>query len=73
VNSTFTLNGGQTIAGNGSVVGNFIAPSNSTISPGPSGHQLGKLTFSNNVTMNGVMNVFDLTVAGNDVIQMTAT
>ena len=47
----FTLNGGQTLAGSGSVAGGFNTSSNATIAP--NGSAPGTLTFNNNLTLTG--------------------
>ncbi len=69
--SGFTLGGGQTLAGNGSVVGRFTA--NGTVSPGAS---VGALAFSTNLALAGttIMEVSrNGAVLTNDVITCGAT
>jgi autotransporter-associated beta strand protein len=51
---TLTLNGGQGLAGGGGVNGNLVASAGSTVSPGSSA-AIGKLTVTNNISLNGAM------------------
>ncbi|MBN2580905.1 MAG: PEP-CTERM sorting domain-containing protein, partial [Pirellulales bacterium] len=52
--STFTLGDGQTLAGNGTVVGAVIAAAGSSIEPGGS---IGELTMTGDVTIGGTLEV----------------
>ncbi|HEY1717905.1 MAG TPA: autotransporter-associated beta strand repeat-containing protein [Verrucomicrobiae bacterium] len=56
--SKLTVSGNQTLSGYGSVNGNVVAGSGSTISPGPS---IGTLTFSNSLTLaSGSTAIFEI-------------
>jgi autotransporter-associated beta strand protein len=69
---TFSLGAGQTLAGNGTVVGSVLAASGATVAPGASP---GALTFSANLVFGaGSTNVMELDKSGgtNDVINAGA-
>ena len=58
----FTLQGGQTLAGSGTINGNVTAVSGSTLLAGPPG-AAGTLTLSNDLSLAGAILVFDLASA----------
>jgi len=67
--TSFILGSGQTLAGDGTVVGNFTAGNGSTISAGSS---IGALAFANDLTLaGGATNVVDIVVATNDSVRVT--
>lgn len=71
--SNYTLYGGQTLQGSGTVTGNMAAASGAALSPGGPG-AIGTLSFSNNLSLSaGVTNYFELAPTpgtGNDLIQV---
>lgn len=66
--TTFTVNGGQTLIGNGMINGNLSVATNATISPGTSGN-VGILTASGQVSLGGTIAMkLNKTAQTNDVI-----
>ncbi|HAO77919.1 MAG TPA: hypothetical protein DCQ92_02875, partial [Verrucomicrobia subdivision 3 bacterium] len=66
--SSFSLGTGQTLTGNGSIVGNLGAGSGSTISAGDS---IGKLTFNGDLTLAGATNLVEISSTTNDMLNVT--
>lgn len=70
---TLTLNSGQTLKGSGTVTGNIVAGSGSTINPGDG---VGTLTVTGNATLSGVL-LMELnrtnTLATNDSLVVSGT
>jgi autotransporter-associated beta strand protein len=58
VTGGFTLSGSQTLSGTASVLGDMAAAAGANLVPG--GNVAGTLTFSNNLTLNGVTNAINL-------------
>jgi fibronectin-binding autotransporter adhesin len=69
--STIVLGNGQTLKGNGTVVGSIAANAGSTVSPGAS---VGILTVRGNVTLSGTnLMEIDRTANTNDLLRATST
>ncbi|MGA2176597.1 MAG: autotransporter-associated beta strand repeat-containing protein [Verrucomicrobiota bacterium] len=68
----YTLGTGQTLIGNGSVLGTFTAGSGSAINPATNG-VVGTLTFANLVLNGGATAAIDISPVTNDLINVTGT
>lgn len=66
--SSFSLGAGQTLTGNGTIVGGFNAGAGSTISAGDG---VGTLTFNGDLTLAGATNLVEIASSSNDMLNVT--
>lgn len=68
----FALGSSQSLAGGGGINGNVSASAGAQIIPGGAG-TIGTLTFSNNLTLNGLSQNFAWSASSNDLLQVMGT